>query len=65
MNSLSKADLPLPQPRVSDPEVLAAEIIERLTYGIGKDAKVATPHDWLTATILVVRDRIIDRWMET
>ncbi len=63
--TLSKADLPLPKPRVSDPEVLAAEIIERLTYGIGKDAKVATPHDWLTATILVVRDRIIDKWMES
>ncbi|MCJ7994006.1 glycogen/starch/alpha-glucan phosphorylase [Rhizobium cremeum] len=65
MKTLSKADLPLPKPRVSDPEVLAAEIIERLTYGIGKDAKVATPHDWLTATILVVRDRIIDKWMES
>ncbi|NGO62193.1 glycogen/starch/alpha-glucan phosphorylase [Rhizobium daejeonense] len=65
IKTLSKADLPLPKPRVSDPEVLAAEIIERLTYGIGKDAKVATPHDWLTATILVVRDRIIDKWMES
>ncbi|MCF1470461.1 glycogen/starch/alpha-glucan phosphorylase [Agrobacterium vitis] len=60
-----KADLPLPTPRVSNPETLAAEIIERLTYGIGKDAKVAKPHDWLTATILVVRDRIIDKWMES
>ncbi|WP_429941009.1 glycogen/starch/alpha-glucan phosphorylase [Agrobacterium vitis] len=60
-----KADLPLPKPRVSNPETLAAEIIERLTYGIGKDAKVAKPHDWLTATILVVRDRIIDKWMES
>jgi starch phosphorylase len=37
--------------------------MERLTYRIGKDAKVAKPHDWLTATILVIRDRIIDRWM--
>lgn len=24
---------------------------------------MAKPHDWLTATILVVRDRIIDKWM--
>ncbi|MCF1466329.1 glycogen/starch/alpha-glucan phosphorylase [Agrobacterium vitis] len=63
--TLPKADLPLPKPRVSNPETLAAEIIERLTYGIGKDAKVAKPHDWLTATILVVRDRIIDKWMES
>jgi starch phosphorylase len=42
---------------------LAADIIERLTYSIGKDAKVAKPHDWMTATILVIRDRVIDRWM--
>ena len=61
----SAADLPLPAPRVSTPEILASEIIERLTYRIGKDVLVAKPHDWLTATILVIRDRIIDRWMES
>ncbi|MDO9415212.1 MAG: glycogen/starch/alpha-glucan phosphorylase [Pararhizobium sp.] len=65
MNQISTADLPAPAPRVSDPHVLAQEIIERLTYRIGKDARVAKPHDWLTASILVVRDRIIDRWMES
>ena len=65
INNLSPADLPLPTPRSSDPEILASEIIERLTYRIGKDVKVAKPHDWLTATILVVRDRVIDRWMES
>lgn len=59
------ADLPSPAPRRSDPATLAAEIIERLTYSIGKDAKVAQPHDWMTATILVIRDRVIDRWMES
>jgi starch phosphorylase len=64
INNLSTADLPPPAPRSSDPDILASEIIERLTYRIGKDAKVAKPHDWLTATILVVRDRIIDKWME-
>ncbi|MDI7860488.1 glycogen/starch/alpha-glucan phosphorylase [Rhizobiaceae bacterium n13] len=65
MNTSSKADLPPPAPRTYDPDVLAKEIIERLTYRIGKDAKVAKPHDWLTATILVIRDRIIDKWMES
>ncbi|UIK10393.1 glycogen/starch/alpha-glucan phosphorylase [Rhizobium leguminosarum] len=63
MNTVSKPIIPSPPPRSSRPEILAEEIIERLTYRIGKDAKVAKPHDWLTATILVVRDRIIDRWM--
>ena len=65
MDLMSKADLPVPAPRSSRPDVLAEEIIERLTYRIGKDAKVAKPHDWLTASILVIRDRIIDKWMES
>lgn len=65
INNLKAADLPRPAPRSSNPEIMAAEIIERLTYRIGKDVKVAKPHDWLTATILVVRDRIIDKWMES
>jgi glycogen phosphorylase len=65
MNTVSKPIIPAPAPRSSRPEILAEEIIERLTYRIGKDAKVAKPHDWLTATILVVRDRIIDKWMES
>jgi starch phosphorylase len=54
-----------PAPRASDPESLAREIVERLTYRIGKDPKVAKPHDWLQATILIVRDRAIERWMES
>ncbi|OEC97491.1 MULTISPECIES: glycogen/starch/alpha-glucan phosphorylase [unclassified Rhizobium] len=65
MTNLTKADLPVPAPRSSRPEILAEEIIERLTYRIGKDAKVAKPHDWLTATILVIRDRVIDKWIES
>ena len=45
--------------------VTAAAIVEKLTYSIGKDPVVAKPHDWLAATILTVRDRIIDRWMQS
>ena len=47
----------------SDPKTLATEIVKSLTYRLGKDASVATPHDWLTASIKVVRDRIIERWI--
>ncbi|NTE89246.1 glycogen/starch/alpha-glucan phosphorylase [Agrobacterium rubi] len=65
INKLETNDLPRPAPRSSEPDVLASEIIERLTYRIGKDVKVAKPHDWLTATILVIRDRVIDKWMES
>ena len=57
--------LPSPQPRLSSPKILAAEIIEHLIHGTGKDPKAAKPHDWLQATIRVVRDRIIDQWMQS
>ncbi|ANH05296.1 glycogen phosphorylase [Shinella sp. HZN7] len=40
-------------------------MLERLKYRIGKDPKVAKPHDWLTAAILVARDRITDKWMDS
>ena len=65
MTSSKPSNLYRPQPRSNNPEAIAAEIIERLTYRIGKDPTVAKPHDWLTATILVIRDRAIDRWMDS
>ena len=49
----------------SDPETLAAEILRALKYRVGKDMTVATPYDWLTAAIQVVRDRIIDQWISS
>ena len=48
-----------------DPADLAAEITERLKYHIAKDPSVAQPHDWLTATILVLRDRVIEAWIDS
>src|SRR5690349_14881567 len=58
-------DAPKPEPRAHTTEALANEILERLTYSVGKDPIVARPHDWLKATILAVRDRVIDQWMES
>lgn len=58
-------DAPTPQPRATDAETLRNEILEKLTYAVGKDPIVARNTDWLTATILTVRDRIIDQWMES
>ncbi len=49
--------------RPSDPKSLAREILTVLRYRVGKDPTVATPHDWLTASIKVVGDRIIDSWI--
>lgn len=58
-------DAPVPERRALSVEAIQAEILEKLTYSIGKDPIVARPHDWLKATILAVRDRIIDQWMES
>jgi starch phosphorylase len=58
-------DAPTPEPRATTVEALQAEILENLIYSVGKDPIVARPHDWLRATILAVRDRVMDRWMES
>lgn len=63
-NRVTTNDL-APALRSSDREQLAIELLERLKYRIGKDPKVAKPHDWLTAAILVARDRITDKWMDS
>ena len=42
---------------------LAERILSNLVYRIGKDARAARPHDWLAATILTVREGVIDQWM--
>ncbi|RUX52040.1 glycogen/starch/alpha-glucan family phosphorylase, partial [Mesorhizobium sp. M7A.F.Ca.CA.002.09.1.1] len=47
-----------------DPKTLAREVLVALKYRVGKDTAVATQYDWLTASIKVVRDRIVDRWMQ-
>ncbi len=42
---------------------LADAILDTLVHRIGKDAQAALPHDWLAATILTLRNEIIERWM--
>ncbi|ALN72385.1 glycogen/starch/alpha-glucan phosphorylase [Aureimonas sp. AU20] len=54
-----------PEPRLNDADTIATEIVEKLTYSIGKTVKAARLHDWLEATTLVVRDRIIDNWFDS
>src|SRR6478735_554956 len=49
-------------PAESEVAQLVSEITKRLTYSLGKDPSVAQNHDWLTASILALRDRIIDVW---
>jgi len=52
-----------PFPAPSDANLLANDILETLVHRIGKDAQAARPHDWLAATILTVRNEIVERWM--
>ncbi|KPF93097.1 maltodextrin phosphorylase [Novosphingobium sp. AAP83] len=42
-----------------------AQILDVLRHRVGKDERAAKPHDWYTATVLTLRDAIIDRWMES
>ena len=37
----------------------------RLIYSLGKDPITATHRDWFHTTAYAVRDRLIERWMET
>jgi starch phosphorylase len=47
----------------TDRSPLAARIVDTLIHRIGKDERAARQHDWLEATILTLRDEIIDKWM--
>jgi glycogen phosphorylase len=49
----------------TDSDMIRSKILDKLAYAVGKDASVAKRHDWLAATILALRDQIIDRWMES
>jgi starch phosphorylase len=49
----------------TDPEEIQRAINNRLVYSIGKDPFTAVDHDWLRALSYAVRDRLIERWMET
>jgi len=40
-------------------------LLDRLIYSVGKDSSHAVPRDWCVALTLVIRDRIVDAWMES
>ncbi|MEJ2590237.1 MAG: glycogen/starch/alpha-glucan phosphorylase [Candidatus Thiodiazotropha sp.] len=49
----------------SDTHAIQRSVSNHLVYTIGKDPLTATDHDWMMAFSYVVRDRLIERWMET
>jgi starch phosphorylase len=40
-------------------------LINHLVYSVGKDPEHAVPRDWCVALSLAVRDRVVDKWMES
>jgi starch phosphorylase len=48
----------------SDAAKLREAIETKLTYVLGKTADNAADYDWYQATVLAVRDRLVDIWMD-
>ena len=53
------------EPKALDVDSLRRSFHERLVYAGGKDKRNATRRDWYNAVVLSLRDRMVDRWMET
>jgi starch phosphorylase len=49
----------------TDEAQLRHAIEAKLTYVVGKRPENANDHDWYQATVLAVRDRVIDIWMRS
>src|SRR5579864_1144223 len=69
MTTLPDPSLPASSPVHDQPidELALAEIksaiLAKLRLAIGKDAGMATRHDWYKAAALTLRDRIVHRWL--
>src|SRR3990170_4935604 len=48
-----------------DRQSLKRSLSNRLIYSLGKDPITATHRDWFHTTAYAVRERLIERWMET
>ncbi|MFP9227957.1 glycogen phosphorylase [Pectobacterium cacticida] len=46
-------------------EALKHSIAYKLMFTVGKDPSIADKHDWLNATLLAVRDRMVERWLRS
>src|SRR3990172_202657 len=54
-----------PEPRGLDRESFKQSLVNLLVYATGKDHITATHRDWFHTAALAVRERLIERWMET
>ena len=61
--SVSRSDPDFgPAPTSAEMDAL---ILDALRHRVGKDERAAKPHDWYMATVYALRDKVIDRWMES
>ena len=58
------AQIDLDKPAL-DAHSIKRSLANRLMYSIGKDPLTATERDWFYSSAAVVRERLIERWMET
>ena len=49
----------------ADVRVLRNAILDKLRFSVGREPGAARDHDWYVASALAVRDRIIDRWLDS
>lgn len=56
--------LEVDKPALDTPSIKRS-LANRLMYSIGKDPITATERDWFYTSAAVVRERLIERWMET
>ena len=60
-----KTKYPRPAAHSDDEAQLRDAILAKLTYDVGKRPEAANDHDWYQATVLAVRDRVVDAWMRS
>ena len=48
-----------------DADSIRRSMANRLEYTAGKDNFTATTRDWFNVVAYIIRDRMMDRWMET
>jgi starch phosphorylase len=54
-----------PSFKIGEAPALAASIREKLLHQVVTVPENAQPDDWLLATVLALRERVVDRWVET
>ena len=65
MSKKLKEPTPAPVNICSDNVAIRHDVVERVTYRVGKNPAMATSRDWFNATAYVLRDHMVDQWMRT